>query len=333
MRSERSSGNWSTSYCVPSARQPTKPVPPTREPGARARGPSPRAAGCRAAPPFGVGDHDADRQLLKDGLQTRLGLLAIGDVDHDGADADDLVLDADREPAGEHVPDVAAARCLPGDLPLEHRLAGFEHLAVDRHDHVGDLRQHLVDPAAQMLLGRASVDRGERRIDADEAELGIHEGKAYGRTFADDIEQRTGVANRQPRRNLTCAPVADLRSTALVVVDVQAAFDDAGPVPPTSVRNYPSCEANVAALIAAWRAVGGPIVFVRHEFETHDWNFKDVVTGEPDLLVTKTVNSAFYGTPDLDAWLRSQGLAAIALCGITTDPSGVPKLHGAKTTV
>jgi nicotinamidase-related amidase len=116
--------------------------------------------------------------------------------------------------------------------------------------------------------------------------------------------------------NLTCAHVADLTSTALVVVDVQKAFDDAAY---WGVRNNEACEANVAALIAAWRAAGGPIVFVRHEFETHEWAFKDVVTGEPDLLVTKTVNSAFYGTPDLDDWLRSRGLEAFALCGITTD--------------
>ena len=43
--------------------------------------------------------------------------------------------------------------------------------------------------------------------------------------------------------------------------------------------------------------------------------FKDVVTGEPDLLVSKTVNSAFYGKPDLDGWLRERGIGAIALCG------------------
>ena len=51
----------------------------------------------------------------------------------------------------------------------------------------------------------------------------------------------------------------------------------------------------------------------------YDWAFKDVVTGEPDLLVSKSVNSAFYGEPDLDAWLRSRAIARIALCGITTD--------------
>jgi nicotinamidase-related amidase len=117
--------------------------------------------------------------------------------------------------------------------------------------------------------------------------------------------------------------VADISSTALVVVDVQKAFDDAAY---WGSRNNPECEANVAALIAAWRAAGGPIVYVRHEFETHDWDLKDTVIGEPDLLVSKTVHSAFYGDPDLHGWLRSRGLDAFAVCGITTD-------HCVETTV
>jgi nicotinamidase-related amidase len=110
--------------------------------------------------------------------------------------------------------------------------------------------------------------------------------------------------------------VTDLDRTALVVVDVQRAFDDAGS---WGRRNNPDCEANVASLIGAWREAGRPLVFVRHEFESHDHAFKDVVSGEPDLLVSKQVNSAFYGSPDLDAWLRESGIGSIALCGITTD--------------
>jgi nicotinamidase-related amidase len=117
--------------------------------------------------------------------------------------------------------------------------------------------------------------------------------------------------------------VVDLGNTALVVVDVQEAFDDADY---WGVRNNPACEANVAALIAAWRAAERPIVYVKHEFETHGHAFKDVVTGEPDLLVSKTVNSAFYGQPDLDGWLRGRGIDAIAVCGISTD-------HCVETTV
>jgi nicotinamidase-related amidase len=110
--------------------------------------------------------------------------------------------------------------------------------------------------------------------------------------------------------------------TALIVVDVQRAFDDAAY---WGRRNNPECEANVAALIGAWR---GPRVYVRHDSDEPDSPlrpgrpgnaFKPEVSGEPDLLVTKQVNSAFYGSPDLDAWLRERGISSFALCGITTD--------------
>jgi len=119
----------------------------------------------------------------------------------------------------------------------------------------------------------------------------------------------------------------DLDNTALLVVDVQRAFDDAGYFPPAP-RNNPGCEANIAALIDAWRAAGRPLVYVRHDSEepgsplapgTPGNAFKELVRGEPDLLVTKRVNSAFYGDPDLHAWLRERGIGSIALCGITTN--------------
>jgi nicotinamidase-related amidase len=117
-------------------------------------------------------------------------------------------------------------------------------------------------------------------------------------------------------------------TTALVVVDVQRAFDDLDHWSPTGRRDNPQCEENVGRLIEAWRSRGEPVVFVRHDSEEPDSPlapggpgnaFKDVVTGEPDLLVTKTVNSAFLGTPDLAQWLRSAGAERIALCGIQTN--------------
>jgi nicotinamidase-related amidase len=117
----------------------------------------------------------------------------------------------------------------------------------------------------------------------------------------------------------------DLHRTALLVVDVQRAFDDAGYWGP---RNNPDCEANVAALIEAWRSSARPLVYVRHDSVepgsplasgTPGNAFKDVVSGEPDLLVTKHVNSAFYGDPDLHAWLQERDIASIAVCGITTN--------------
>jgi nicotinamidase-related amidase len=114
-------------------------------------------------------------------------------------------------------------------------------------------------------------------------------------------------------------------TTALLVVDVQQAFDDAEY---WGRRNNPACEANVAALVAEWRARERPVVFVRHDSDEdvsplrpdEPGNaFKPELTGEPDLLVTKRVNSAFYGEPDLDGWLRGRGIASFAVCGITTN--------------
>lgn len=109
-----------------------------------------------------------------------------------------------------------------------------------------------------------------------------------------------------------------------MVVDVQRGFDD----PSWGPRDNPGCEANVARLITTWRERAWPIVFVRHDSSEARSTlapgrtgngFKDVVTGEPDLLVSKHVNSAFYGEPDLDAWLREAGLDAIVVAGITTN--------------
>ncbi|MEA2478157.1 MAG: hypothetical protein QOJ07_79 [Thermoleophilaceae bacterium] len=76
-------------------------------------------------------------------------------------------------------------------------------------------------------------------------------------------------------------------------------------------------------------------MFVRHDSDEPESplrtgqagnEFKPVIDGEPDLLVSKQVNSAFYGAPDLDGWLRSAGLESVTVCGITTS-------HCCETTV
>ena len=114
-------------------------------------------------------------------------------------------------------------------------------------------------------------------------------------------------------------------STALIVVDVQKGFDDRAA---WGNRNNPECEANISRLISAWRDHNWPIVFVRHDSTTPGSPlapgtpgnvFKDVVTGEPDLLVSKSVHSAFKGTPDLASWLNERGITGIAVCGIQTN--------------
>src|SRR6478735_2469828 len=102
---------------------------------------------------------------------------------------------------------------------------------------------------------------------------------------------------------------------ALIVIDMQHAFDDLDHWGPTT---NPECEANVAALTAAWAASGEPIVVVRHDSVSAGSPLNpgsaghtlvdSVASVEPALFVIKSVNSAFYGTPDLHAWLTEQGI-------------------------
>jgi nicotinamidase-related amidase len=112
---------------------------------------------------------------------------------------------------------------------------------------------------------------------------------------------------------------------ALIVVDVQKGLDDTDYWGP---RNNPDCERNISALIDTWRTCSQPVVFVRHDSteatsplrpDAPGNAFKPCITGSPDLLVTKTVNSAFYGEPSLHEWLGECGIRDIAICGITTN--------------
>jgi nicotinamidase-related amidase len=111
---------------------------------------------------------------------------------------------------------------------------------------------------------------------------------------------------------------------ALIVIDMQNGFNDPG-MPPS---NNPACDDNVRALLGKWRAEGWPIVLVRHDSKgatsvlrpgQPSNDFMPGIDGAHDLLVSKSVNSAFYGEPNLEAWLRAAGLNAIVICGIQTN--------------
>lgn len=117
-----------------------------------------------------------------------------------------------------------------------------------------------------------------------------------------------------------------MTQTALIVVDVQHGFDD----PVWGPTTNPDAEANVGRLVEAWRDdARGPVVVVRHDSIHPDSplnpanpgnRLKDVVgEADADLLVAKQVNSAFYGEPALDPWLRDRGVAAVVVCGIQTN--------------
>jgi nicotinamidase-related amidase len=115
------------------------------------------------------------------------------------------------------------------------------------------------------------------------------------------------------------------RNAALVVIDVQQGFDD----PVWGPRDNPEAEANIGRLVAAWGDASRPVVLVRHDSRsagsplspgTPGNALKPVVADAPhDLFVTKHVNSAFYGDPDLDTWLRDRGVDELVVCGIQTN--------------
>jgi nicotinamidase-related amidase len=115
-------------------------------------------------------------------------------------------------------------------------------------------------------------------------------------------------------------------TAALVVIDLQRAFDDTGY---WGRRNNPDCESNVAALVAEWQRRELPLVLVRHDSieansplrpDSPGNAFKAELNGcEPDLLVVKQTNSCFYGRPNLQEWLDARHLQTLILCGISTN--------------
>ena len=117
-----------------------------------------------------------------------------------------------------------------------------------------------------------------------------------------------------------------LDGAALLVIDVQKAIDH----PSWGVRNNPQAESNIAALLAAWRASGGPIYHVRHDSTEpqstyrpgqpgHDFKPEALpMAGEP--VIAKQTNSAFIGT-GLEAQLRAAGIATLVIAGVITNNS------------
>ncbi|MER6959215.1 cysteine hydrolase family protein [Streptomyces sp. NPDC000618] len=120
-------------------------------------------------------------------------------------------------------------------------------------------------------------------------------------------------------------------NAALVVVDVQKGFEEPDH---WGARNNPGADDNIAALIDVWQGTGRPVVFVRHDssepgsplragYAGND--FKEYVEDRrgkgagAELLITKTVNSAFLGTPDLGAWLSAEGISQFVVAGIQTN--------------
>ncbi len=115
-----------------------------------------------------------------------------------------------------------------------------------------------------------------------------------------------------------------MKSTALLLIDVQQAFED----PSWGSRNNPQAEGNLRRLLAAFRAAGRPVIHVKHDSTEPNSTLRPERPGnalmrgmEPmgdEPLFGKTVNSAFIGT-GLEAHLRSRGIEGLVLGGFITN--------------
>lgn len=139
------------------------------------------------------------------------------------------------------------------------------------------------------------------------------------------LNPETGWSER-----LLCGKLAPMtvdigEHTALIIIDVQKAFDN----PALGRRDNPDAEANIGALVAAWQANGRPMVRVAHTDDDPSSAFAEGAPGhafkpvvadlEPTLDMRKDVHSAFHGTPDLHGWLLEQGIDQFVICGIQTN--------------
>ncbi len=117
--------------------------------------------------------------------------------------------------------------------------------------------------------------------------------------------------------------VLDRVRTALVVIDVQKAFDSwerAG-----KRRNNPDALARIATLLAAFRQAGAAIYHIRHRggpgssfAGTGLAVYDEARELKGETVIEKSVNSAFIGT-DLEQRLRATKIDSVVICGATTN--------------
>lgn len=118
----------------------------------------------------------------------------------------------------------------------------------------------------------------------------------------------------------------DPETTALLVVDVQRAFEEWDAT--GQRRNNPDAGSRIADLLTAFRSQGAPVIHVRHASLNPESAFQadrpghqvqDVAREEPgEPIVVKNVNSSFIGT-DLEERLRAGGIENVVIVGATTN--------------
>ena len=112
----------------------------------------------------------------------------------------------------------------------------------------------------------------------------------------------------------------------LIVIDVQEAIDD----PRWGPRNNPGAEANIAALIAAWRTEELPIIHVRHDFVEPGSPYAPGSPGHPFKACAMPLEGETRRRKDNQQRLRRHGprgmldelgATTLVICGVLTSNS------------
>jgi hypothetical protein len=97
----------------------------------------------------------------------------------------------------------------------------------------------------------------------------------------------------------------------LLIIDAQEAIDG----PRRDAGEAPEAEKNIAALIAAWRAEGLPLVHVgRQPTGSASALTPAVPPREGEMVIVRNASSAFVGA-DLEARLDELGATTLVICG------------------
>ena len=139
-----------------------------------------------------------------------------------------------------------------------------------------------------------------------------------------DSHQSVTEESCERGRGIGGAPLA--AGAALVIVGLQKAFDD----PVWGRRNNPEAEAQVARLLAAWRAGGRPVVHVQHLSREADspyrpgqpgCDFKDEARPRAgECVIQKSTNNAFIDT-GLAPFLGDRNIDTLVVVGVMTNSS------------
>ena len=118
--------------------------------------------------------------------------------------------------------------------------------------------------------------------------------------------------------------MSEPKNSTLILIDVQKGFQETNY---WGKRNNPKMESNIKALLKEFRKKKKRVIHVRHHStepnsplrpEKKGSDFMDFAKPRNELVITKTVNSAFIGT-NLEEILKSQKIKKLILAGLTTD--------------